>query len=98
MPEIIDAGYCNCGAITIWLDNDSNCSMTKETLKKQFGEVPTTLDKMVHCNHCINHWGIDLCACGSGNKAGECTEGFEECLEKKASQTLGEKRESTGWK
>ena len=25
------------------------------------------------CNHCINHWGIDLCDCGSGEKPGECS-------------------------
>ena len=28
------------------------------------------------CNHCVNHWGLDLCACGSGDAPEKC--GWEE--------------------
>ena len=24
------------------------------------------------CDYCINHWGMDLCQCGSGEKVNEC--------------------------
>ena len=31
------------------------------------------------CNHCVNHWGLDLCACGNGEDPEECDGGFAEC-------------------
>lgn len=31
------------------------------------------------CNHCGNGWGVDLCACGSGEKFWECEEGHDIC-------------------
>ena len=43
------------------------------------------------CNHCVNHWGIDLCECGSGARVGEC-----ECGSQKAHDTLGIKYDSFG--
>jgi hypothetical protein len=27
-----------------------------------------------NCNYCVNHWGIDLCACGSGEHYTKCNE------------------------
>jgi hypothetical protein len=30
-----------------------------------------------NCNHCVNHWGLDLCKCGSGDPVGSCE--WEDC-------------------
>lgn len=38
------------------------------------------------CNHCVNHWGIDLCECGSGEEVGKCN-----CGSNKSVETFGEK-------
>jgi hypothetical protein len=32
------------------------------------------------------HYGIDLCGCGSGKKAGKCNRGFNDCILGRASQ------------
>lgn len=43
------------------------------------------------CDHCVNHWGIGLCGCGSGQKVGKC-----ECGSQKAHDILGVKYDSFG--
>lgn len=30
-------------------------------------------------DHCVNHYGLDLCGCGSGNPFGKCDEYLPEC-------------------
>ena len=53
-------------------------SMKSETFKEVFGfEILPSM--FVNCNHCINHWGIDLCACGSGEDFDKCEEGHSMC-------------------
>jgi hypothetical protein len=56
-------------------------SMTKEEFDRRFpsifsGDVP---EEVCYCNYCVNHWGLDLCGCGSGEKFGECGNGYYEC-------------------
>lgn len=51
----------------------------------------TWLHQSCCCDHCVNHWGIDLCDCGSEHKVGEC-----ECGSQKAHDTLGIKYDSFG--
>lgn len=36
-------------------------------------------DDYWNCNHCVNHWGLDLCACGSGEYVDECQENTAYC-------------------
>jgi hypothetical protein len=68
---------CECGAITV-TTTEREFSMTAETFLKRYGfEVQT--HQYTSCNHCVNHWGLDLCACGSGKPVDECDEGFDEC-------------------
>ena len=43
------------------------------------------------CDHCVNHWGIDVCECGSGEPVGKC-----ECGSLNAHDTLGVKFDSIG--
>ena len=76
----MDITKCSCGAITVEI-NGQNYSMSSETFDKTFpdlcsGDYEVTWSS---CNHCVNHWGIDLCGCGSGEPFGECDNNFEEC-------------------
>jgi hypothetical protein len=62
---------------------------------KEFPDVPFENDsKYFCCNHCVNHYGIDICGCGSGQPVGKCDNDFDECIAGMASQTKGVARES----
>lgn len=70
---------CKCGAVTISFDNGASNSMFWETFEKldlDAGDA-TWLHQSCCCNHCVNHWGIDLCECGSGARVGECDALFD---------------------
>ena len=75
---------CSCGAITLTFDNDVDSSMYQETFDKLNVDVSNAerLPDMCCCNHCVNHWGIDLCECGSGERVGECSCGSNEPVQK----------------
>ena len=65
---------CECGAITLSFE-DKEYYLLNENLEKFFPNlnlegVPS--QKTFACNHCVNHWGLDLCGCGSGEKVSEC--------------------------
>ena len=73
---------CSCGAIYIYIDNvRESFSMCEDTFIRCFSEFAVNIqdDKFLHCDHCVNHWGVDLCACGSGELVGECQEGLSMC-------------------
>lgn len=78
---------CVCGAITFEREYDTSWSVSLGNAHCFFPELPSeffsVLDQFVgeysHCNHCVNHWGLDLCACGSGEDPEECDGGFAEC-------------------
>ncbi len=78
-----DAARCSCGAVTIMNIDDQpefQFSMSAETFEKDFQHLALHwLQTYCHCNHCVNHWGIDLCACGSGETPEECTEELDMC-------------------
>ena len=79
---------CSCGA---WGIADATgevkfCSDLK-TLEHYTGMHFTKqeIDNALHlwgCNHCCNHWGLDLCECGSGEPVGECECGSHEPSER----------------
>ncbi len=73
--------FCECGAVNVTIDGN-DYSMTLENFTAEYGEpesYPDELspDKYCNCNYCINNWGTDLCACGSGEKVDECQCGFD---------------------
>ncbi len=78
---------CICGAVTFEREHDTSWSVSLENAPGFFPELPIEffdiLDRYVgeysSCNHCVNHWGLDLCACGSGEDPEECEGGFAEC-------------------
>lgn len=89
--QIESYSKCNCGAITIYFRNGASNSMKDSTRKKlgiDLNKIPK-LQPSYCCNHCVNHWGIDICECGSGLPAGECI-----CGSDKAVETFGEKYDS----
>lgn len=76
-----------------YFDNGASNSMFWETFEKldlDTGDA-TWLHQSYCCDHCVNHWGIDLCECESGARVGEC-----ECGSQKAHDTLGIKYGSFG--
>ena len=86
---------CNCGAITLTFENNSTNSMFAETFEKIKGQLDLSeAEELQHCwccDHCVNHYGIDICECGSGERVGEC-----ECGSHNAYQTLGEELDHIG--
>lgn len=78
---------CICGAITFEREQDESWSVSLENAPCFFPELPSEFFEIMrgfigeysHCNHCVNHWGLDLCACGSGEDPEECEGGFAEC-------------------
>ena len=79
MNRITSYQKCDCGAITLFFEDGANSSMFQETLDSMGIDLSQAeeLPKSYCCNHCVNHWGIDLCECGSGEKVGECSCGSE---------------------
>lgn len=87
MEKIVAYSKCSCGAITIYfLDGGSN-SMRPSTKKKLGIDLRKykKLNNSYYCNHCVNHYGIDICECGSGKPVGKC-----ECGSNKSLETFGE--------
>lgn len=84
---------CSCGAITVTYDNGASNSMFQSTFKQLKLDVSGAVILPISCccDHCVNHWGIDLCECGSGEIAGKCG-----CGSKKAHDLLGVKYDSFG--
>lgn len=78
-----------CDAVTVETEDKEYYSLHQEDFERIFEEkVPQDIPTVGSCNYCINHWGIDLCGCGSGEKFGECENGFEEC--KRPAQSIEE--------
>lgn len=74
---------CGCGAITVYTEDDKSYSCKAENINKFFPDID--FESIEHqqdsycCNHCVNHYGLDLCGCGSGEEYGKCDNDFEEC-------------------
>jgi hypothetical protein len=80
--QVVNITVCECGAVTLEKDDDIFISFNPVNALSYFDgnlavsiqEYAKSLTKTdtVLCNHCVNHWGIDLCKCGSGNPTGMC--------------------------
>lgn len=80
--EILEYSKCDCNAVTIYTDT-LNYSCKPKNLKKFFPDINlkkiTRYQQSYCCNHCANHYGLDLCGCGSGANFGECENNSDEC-------------------
>lgn len=81
--EIDSYSLCSCGAVTLYHRNGKSYSCD---MKNRSRFLPGLDLRKLHklsdsfmCNHCVNRWGIDLCACGSGEFFWECSNGLPEC-------------------
>lgn len=73
----MDSYKCSCGAYTTVI-NGIEYSMLEDDFHKRFGyERPRHV--VSTCNYCMNNLGIDLCACGSGEKFDKCGESTPIC-------------------
>ena len=91
-------GYtrCSCGAITLFANDGNSYSCKRRNLKKYAPFIDLRKLKRFHgsgyltscCDHCVNHYGLDICACGSGEPTHKCKGGFDVCG--KPMQVLGE--------
>lgn len=89
----ISYSRCIYGAITV--KTDVGTYSCKGSNKKKFfpgldlRKIPRVPQvKSYCCDYCVNHYGLDLCGCGSGLPFGKCNGKFPEC--KKPMQKLGE--------
>lgn len=80
MCKITHIQNCKCGAVTVSYNNGASNSMFQETFNKLHLDISDAkfLPDSCCCDHCVNHWGIDLCECGSGERVGECDCGSED--------------------
>ncbi len=70
---------CDCGAITVSIKG-LDYSMPRKLFNDLFnGKGKRIFHRNCNCNYCVNHWGIDLCSCGSGEKYQKCKEGHSVC-------------------
>lgn len=75
MGKILSYSVCACGAVTLYFEGGYTNSCKKKNLKK-FGislkGIKKETTKTWCCNHCVNHYGIDICSCGSGEEFDKC--------------------------
>jgi hypothetical protein len=94
----MEAKQCQCGAVTVTGEGFNN-SMYYSTFRKEFPGVRLSRkNKFCNCNHCVNHWGIDLCGCGSGEKVGKCSNEYTECVNSIPAQHKGEEKVYSLWR
>ena len=99
---ISEYAKCSCGAYTIEVEDlrtgerkQVNYIGTLKSFAEEYGMVNNTIgsrlrwnkNSYANCNHCVNHWGLDLCGCGSGENFGKCKQcdgeyGVSQSLEK----------------
>lgn len=81
MNKIECFSKCECGAVTLYFVDDAANSIKEENLPS-FGVSLDGIERLKDtycCDHCVNHYGLDICACGSGESPEECTNGLAEC-------------------
>ena len=84
--DIIWYAKCSCGAITIQTPIGTY-SCEQKDFHEYFPNVDLTKCEDVAgqesycCDYCVNHYGLDLCSCGSGEKVGECDCGSDQPMQ-----------------
>lgn len=84
------AKRCVCGAVTVTVGGE-DISMPYKEYKDNYSEIKLDKGKYSNCNYCVNHWGTNICKCGSGKKIGRCN-----CKSKESSAHNG--RNKIAWR
>lgn len=67
---------CLCGAITVYLPTGESYSCRKSNKSRLMPDIDLRKAKRLpdsyNCDHCVNHYGLDLCGCGCGEPVGKC--------------------------
>lgn len=83
MYNIVSFSRCECGAITLNMEDGRDYSCKEENLERFFPGLNLTdieeLPKCWPCDHCVNGYGLDLCACGSKEPYETCENGYDCC-------------------
>jgi len=81
MNRIEGHSFCKCGALTVYLKSNSGKSYSVQVAKNNLHFFPTLFilyrgtekfGDTYACDHCVNHYGLDLCSCGSGLVPNKC--------------------------
>lgn len=96
MTEIQNIKKCQCGAVIIETENETY-PMSEKYFNEHFTDlkIPEGEPDYIHCDYCINNFGLNLCACGSGEEYDECDNGYDECG--KPMMTYGEIKPRGAW-
>lgn len=77
--KFTDYSVCACGATTVFGEGGTSYSTKNTTLLPAKYKRLNRLQDSYCCNYCVNHYGLELCGCGSGELFGKCDNGFPEC-------------------
>lgn len=64
--------------------------MKRKVFRQKFPGKRVNHGPLWACDHCVNHYGIDVCGCGSGQPVGKCKNNYEHCRAKQPSQNIEE--------
>lgn len=80
--KYISYSRCQCGAVTVQTDLGTYSCLEINRQKFFPGLDLRKIRRFPNsycCDHCVNHYGLDLCGCGSGEAYGKCDNELEEC-------------------
>lgn len=77
--KFTDYSVCVCGATTIFDERGASYSTKNTALLPARYKNLRRLQDSYCCDYCVNHYGLELCGCGSGELFGECENGLPEC-------------------
>lgn len=79
MAKYIGYSKCTCGATTVFCDDGTSYSTKQPALLPEKYKRLEKYSDTCNCNYCVNHRGLELCGCSSGELFGQCTCGYPEC-------------------
>lgn len=89
----LEFSRCACGAVEVCHPQERwvNHMRPATFLRRYRGATVPRRARYGSCDHCVNHWGIDICQCGSGEPVGKCPNGYPGCRRREASEAEGQK-------
>lgn len=84
LEDIKEISKCSCGALLVDFNDGRSYNMKPKTFRQYFGvkRVPRAQNASHPfgcCDYCVNGYGVEICACGSGEPYQKCKGGFDVC-------------------